>query len=272
MPSVDLRTADIDSFVTDKPNELFWDSTLKGYGVRVTSSGTRSYVVQGRIAGQRSAIIVTIGRVSIYSEDDARFRARDMLQQMREGLDPRKLVPGAERNSPVHFDVKSAEPSAKNHELTDKLVNDLPASDSDKLYWDRQVAGFGVRVSPNGKRVYVVQGRVKGGKNLRMSLGASTLISTNDARAMAVGALRLMLSGQDPRELDQGVLAKQIAVAPGDTVASVELLKAKRQLAEAEKTIVDLKNRISELTDLVHIIDRERSELRAYLEDERKTG
>ena len=35
----------------------------------------------------------------------------------------------------------------------------LPATGKDASYWDRDLAGFGVRVQRNGREVYVVQSR-----------------------------------------------------------------------------------------------------------------
>jgi len=72
--------------------EIHWDGehdrAVKGYGLRVTANGVRSFIAQGRVGGK--AIIVTIGRYGLYSEDLARKRAQHILQNMREGIDPRE--------------------------------------------------------------------------------------------------------------------------------------------------------------------------------------
>jgi integrase len=67
--------------------EIHWDEKIPGYGLRVTSSGVRSFVAQGRVLGK--AVIVTIGRFGLYTEDKARSKAQGILQDMREGIDPR---------------------------------------------------------------------------------------------------------------------------------------------------------------------------------------
>lgn len=68
---------------------IHWDDRVPGYGLRVTSGGARSFVAQGRVNGK--AVIVTIGRYGLYTEDQARSLAQKTLQQMREGTDPRDV-------------------------------------------------------------------------------------------------------------------------------------------------------------------------------------
>jgi integrase len=68
---------------------IHWDDKVPGYGLRVTASGVRSFVAQGRVNGK--AVIVTIGRYGLYTEDQARSLAQKTLQQMREGIDPRDV-------------------------------------------------------------------------------------------------------------------------------------------------------------------------------------
>ena len=77
----------------EKGYVIHWDGghdrAVKGYGLRVTASGVRSFVAQGRVQGK--AVIVTIGRYGLYTEAEARERAQKVLQQMRDGIDPRDV-------------------------------------------------------------------------------------------------------------------------------------------------------------------------------------
>jgi integrase len=70
--------------------EIHWDERLPGYGLRVTASGVRSFVAQGRVKGK--AVIVTVGRYGLFTEDQARRKSQSLLQTMREGLDPRAVA------------------------------------------------------------------------------------------------------------------------------------------------------------------------------------
>lgn len=51
------------------------------------ASGKRVFVAQGRVRGK--TVIVTIGPFGTYTEDQARRKAQSILQDMREGIDPR---------------------------------------------------------------------------------------------------------------------------------------------------------------------------------------
>jgi len=73
----------------DTGYHIHWDNRISGYGLRVTASGVRAFVAQGRVKGK--AVIVTIGRFGLYTEDQARKRAQSLLQQMRDGIDPRDV-------------------------------------------------------------------------------------------------------------------------------------------------------------------------------------
>jgi integrase len=77
--------------------EIHWDDKVGGYGLRVTASGVRAFVAQGRVNGK--AVIITIGRYGLYTEAQAREKAQSLLQQMREGIDPRAVKKQAEAES-----------------------------------------------------------------------------------------------------------------------------------------------------------------------------
>lgn len=65
-----------------------WDDKLKGFGVKVTSAGAKSYLVQYRMPG-RSTRRFTIGRLgSPWTPTMARTEAEKVLQQVRGGVDP----------------------------------------------------------------------------------------------------------------------------------------------------------------------------------------
>ena len=63
------------------------DRAVKGYGLRVTARGKRVFIAAGRVCGRQ--LQYTIGPFGQFTEDEARSKARSILQQMRDGIDPR---------------------------------------------------------------------------------------------------------------------------------------------------------------------------------------
>lgn len=70
--------------------EVHWDDSVKGYGLRVSAQGKRVFIVMGRVLGK--SIQFTLGPYGTLTEDAARKRAQKVLQDMREGIDPRAVV------------------------------------------------------------------------------------------------------------------------------------------------------------------------------------
>ena len=65
-------------------------------------------------------------------------------------------------------------------------------------HWDAQVPGFGLRVSPKGKRVFYVRYRIRGGKQRREALGEFPHVSLADARSRARQRIGDVAKGLDP--------------------------------------------------------------------------
>lgn len=65
---------------------LIWDDGLPGFGLRVTDMGTRSYIVQARVNGRTRR--VTLGRHGVITAEHARRKARSVLGQMADDVDP----------------------------------------------------------------------------------------------------------------------------------------------------------------------------------------
>ena len=56
------------------------------------------------------------------------------------------------------------------HTLTKRTVDRLSVNGKDAVFWDDELPGFGVRVYPSGKKIFVVQTRAFG-RSKRISLG-----------------------------------------------------------------------------------------------------
>lgn len=69
--------------------DIHWDDAVQGYGLRVTPTGKRVFMAMGRVRGK--LVQFTIGNFGVFTEEQARKRAQKVLQQMREGIDPRDV-------------------------------------------------------------------------------------------------------------------------------------------------------------------------------------
>jgi integrase len=73
-----------------------------------------------------------------------------------------------------------------------------PASGYD-VHWDESVRGYGLRVSSQGKRVFIAMGRVNG-KAIQFTIGPYGVLTEDVARKRAQKVLQGMREGIDPRD------------------------------------------------------------------------
>ena len=81
--------------------------------------------------------------------------------------------------------------------LTIRSIAALPVTGRDAFHWDRDLAGFGVRVQRNGRKVYVVQSRGPAGLK-RVTLGPVAGEALDKRRREAAGIIDRVKSGLDP--------------------------------------------------------------------------
>jgi integrase len=86
--------------------------------------------------------------------------------------------------------------------LTKSVIDDLPVPSKDTVYWDAGVPGFGVKVTPKGRKVFIVMYRLAGaGSRLRKyTIGPYGRITLPMARAQAQKIFAARLDGRDPAE------------------------------------------------------------------------
>ena len=81
--------------------------------------------------------------------------------------------------------------------LSGRAVDSLSASEKDAIFWDRELAGFGVRVYPSGRKVYVVQSRAQGAPR-RVTLGTHGELTSTQARLRAAQVIDRIKRGEEP--------------------------------------------------------------------------
>jgi integrase len=81
--------------------------------------------------------------------------------------------------------------------LTKKVVESAEVRATEYMRWDGDLPGFGVRILPSGKRSYLVQYRV-GRRSRRITLGPHGVLTSDQARGMAIKVLAEVREGGDP--------------------------------------------------------------------------
>jgi len=100
--------------------------------------------------------------------------------------------------------------------LTKSAIDALPIARSDVVYWDSGCPGFGVKVTPKGRKVFIVLYRTGGtGSKLRKyTIGPYGRVTLHQARVAAQKVFAAKLEGRDPaaekRESKRRVVADRV--------------------------------------------------------------
>jgi integrase len=99
--------------------------------------------------------------------------------------------------------------------LTKRTVEAAPRREAEYFLWDSDLAGYGLRVWPSGRRTYVVQYRVhggRGGRQRRLTLGTFPALLPDRARDRAAEVLAGARLGSDAAdERDKARTAATVA-------------------------------------------------------------
>jgi len=91
----------VDALMPASATAFFWDDEVRGFGVRVTASGAKSYVFQYRVGGREAPKKrVTIGRHgSPWTPDSARREAKRLAHLVGQGVDPAQITKDRRREA-----------------------------------------------------------------------------------------------------------------------------------------------------------------------------
>jgi integrase len=79
-----------------------WDQAVKSFAIRIGDSGGVSFFIAARVrGGSRTPIKISLGRYPVLSLADARIRAKAMLRDLADGIDPRRRASERERAEAV---------------------------------------------------------------------------------------------------------------------------------------------------------------------------
>jgi len=99
--------------------------------------------------------------------------------------------------------------------LTKTVVEAIPPAGRDVYAWDDKVSGFGLKVTPAGRRIYVLKYGV-GRADRWLRLGEHGVeVTAEEARRKAIRARGEIANGKDPA-LARGKLLAELTVAECD--------------------------------------------------------
>ena len=86
--------------------------------------------------------------------------------------------------------------------LTKKAIDDLPTADQERSYWDDEVPGFAIKVTPAGKKVFFIKYRMggRGSRQRKYTIGTYGQITLAQARDEARRVLGDKARKIDPQE------------------------------------------------------------------------
>ena len=98
--------------------------------------------------------------------------------------------------------------------ITKRAVDAAKPRKADSYLWDDELSGFGLKVTPAGRKVYLVQYRLGGrkGRTRRVTIGQHGQITPTFARDEAKRLLGTIATGRDPAaERDRAKADKSVA-------------------------------------------------------------
>ncbi len=121
--------------------------------------------------------------------------------------------------------------------ITKRTVDSLKPGDKDVLVWDTTLAGFGLKVTPTGSKIYVLQYR-REGRVRRYTIGPHGQWTPDTARKQAAILLGQLAKGTDPADekaKHDGLTVAQLATRY--LADYVRLRKKPRSIEEDERNL-----------------------------------
>ena len=63
-------------------------------------------------------------------------------------------------------------------DLTPRLVRESKSNGKDTILFDKSLTGFGLRIHPSGRKVYIVQARIEGRSRVEATEKVGAIIAT----------------------------------------------------------------------------------------------
>ena len=84
--------------------------------------------------------------------------------------------------------------------LTKSAIDAVPTPEADIVYWDAATPGFGLKVTPKGRKVFIVLYRAgaAGSRLRKYTIGPYGRVTLHQARAAALKIFAARTEGRDP--------------------------------------------------------------------------
>lgn len=131
--------------------------------------------------------------------------------------------------------------------LTKRVVDASAPAEKEYFVWCTGTPGFGLRVHPSGKRVFIVQVRV-GRQTRRLSIGHYGPFTVDQARTEALEVIRTARRGTDPqrqrREARQAITVKELCEVYMEA-ARAGLVLTRFRIPKRQSTVLIDEGRVS---------------------------
>jgi integrase len=156
--------------------------------------------------------------------------------------------------------------------ITKRTVDAVNPGDADQFLWDSELKGFGLKVTPTGNKVYVLQYR-KGGRGTptkRVTIGRHGALTPEQARKEAARLSGGIASGSDPAALRRAEkTAPTVAALAARFLAEHVATKSKPRTAAEYRRLID--NIILPTVGRTRVRDVTRADISRMHHDRRET-
>ena len=107
---------------------------------------------------------------------------------------------GSELDAEQQLDERVADPSPMStFDLTPRLARESKSNGKDTILFDKALLGFGLRIHPSGRKVWIVQARIEG-RSRRIVIGRHGEMELAEARRRARDMLARIRAGGNPAD------------------------------------------------------------------------
>ena len=145
--------------------------------------------------------------------------------------------------------------------ITKRTVDALVAHERERVVWDEEIRGFGLRVHPTGRKVYIVKTRYRG-RPVKVTIGPHGPVTPAQARTRAAEIIFEARAGRDPTARNQSAAKAPTMRELGERFLE-EYVSDHCKASTAEEYRRAIKQCIEPKIGMVRVTDVQRSDIAA---------